>query len=304
MSNPSSIGPSYRLVGICLAMGGVVGFSLRPILIKLAYGYVTDPVTLLALRMIFSAPFFVLAALWAGGGASRRMSRRDLIATAALGALGYYVASFLDFLGLQYVSAGLGRLLLFLYPTIVVVLSALFLGKRISLREVAALLVSYVGVALVLSNLLGGQSTNLPLGAALVFSSAVIYAVYLVAGSQVILQVGSARFTAYAMIVASALCIAQFLLLRPLAALDLPLEVYGLAIAMAVVCTVIPVFMMSEALRRIGANHSALIGALGPVSTVVLGYLGLDEFMTPLQLVGAALVLAGVLIISLKPKSG
>jgi drug/metabolite transporter (DMT)-like permease len=298
-SPPSSL--SDRVVGIALAVAGVIAFSLRPVLVKLAYAYVTDPVTLLALRMIFSLPFFAVAA-WLGRDAGRgRLDARDRLAIGGLGFIGYYVASFLDFLGLQYVSAGVGRLFLFLYPTIVVLLSALFLKKPVRWREAAALLITYAGVALVLSASLGTASPDLPFGAALVFASAAFYAVYLVAGSRLVLKAGSIRFAAQAMLVASAFCIVQFLLLRPLAALALPGAVYGLMLAVAILSTVLPVFMTAEALRRIGANQVAIIGALGPVSAIGFGYIGLGETMTPPQLAGAALVLLGVLLVSLRP---
>ena len=296
--------PSYRAWGIALALAGVVSFSFRPILIKLAYAYVTDPVTLLALRMVFSLPFFVAAALWLQRDrASVPLTRRDLWTVAFLGFLGYYLASFLDFLGLQYISAGVGRLMLFLYPTITVLLSALFLGKRVGSREVVALIVSYAGLALVLSRAFGSANPNLLLGALLVFGSAVSYAVYLVTSSQLVQRIGSMRFTAYATSVASLLCIAQFLLLRPFSALDLPPQVYGLAAAMGVLCTVLPVFMTSEALKRIGANHVAIIGAAGPVTTIFLGWIGLEESMTSLQIVGAVLVLGGVMLVTIRPKT-
>jgi len=292
---------SYRAVGVAMALTGVACFSMRPILIKLAYAYVVDPVTLLALRMLFSLPFFLAAAAWAGRGERREpVSRRDASAIVSLGFIGYYFSSFVDFLGLQYISAGLGRLILFLYPTIVVLLSLAFLRKRPTRRELLALALTYSGIALVMWRAAGGANANLPLGAALVFASAVGYAVYLVAGSQVVRRVGSLRFTAYAMTVASAFCIAQFALLRPLSALDMPRPVYGLAIAMALVSTVLPVFITSEALRRIGANQVALVGALGPVTTIFFGWVGLDERMTPIQLAGAALVLFGVLLVSLR----
>lgn len=306
MAAPSAASDgSYRVVGIVLAVAAIVGLSLRPVLVRVAYGYVVDPVTLLALRMIFALPFFLIVAAWTSRDRRQaRLSRRDLVTVGALGFLGYYFASYLDFLGLQYVSAGLGRLLLFLYPTVVVLLSAVFLGKRIVRREIAALAVSYAGIALVLSNAIGsaGASEHLPLGAALVFAGAISFAVYLVGGGHVVHRVGSMRFTAYAMTVASVFCIVQFLMLRPLSALDLPLSVYGLMLAMGTVCTALPVFMMTEALRRIGANHVALIGAIGPVSSIFFGYVGLDERMTLIQLGGAALVLAGVAIVSIKPK--
>jgi len=301
MSRPEAA-RGYLVAGVLLAVGGVVFFSLRPVIIKLAYAYVVDPVTLLALRMIFAMPFFIVAAAWARGGPTQQpLAPRDLAAIAGLGLLSYYAASFLDFLGLQYITAGLGRLLQFIYPTVVVVLSALFLGKRPTARDIVALVLTYFGLLLVFWYAVGGEQRNLWLGAGLVFTSATCYAVYLVAGSEVIARVGSVRFTAYAMVVASVACIAQFFVLRPLSALDLPLEVYGLAIAMALASTVIPGFMVAEALRRIGANKVAIIGALGPVTAIVLGYLGLDEVMTPLQILGAGFVLVGVVVISLRP---
>ncbi len=299
MSTPASRG--YLIAGLLLAIGGVVCFSIRPIFIKLAYAYVVDPITLLALRMIFSLPFFLGAALWIRSGAGHSpLSGRNLAAVCGLGVLSYYGASFLDFLALQYISAGLGRLLLFIYPTIVVVLSAAFLGKRVKLREIAALVLTYGGLTLVFAHSMDTGQKDLWLGAALAVASALCYALYLVAGGEIIARVGSVRFTAYAMTAASAACIAQFLLLRPVSALSLPAPVYLYAIGMAVLSTAIPVFMTSEALRRVGANTVAIIGALGPVTTIAFGYLGLEEVMTPLQLAGSALVLIGVVVISLK----
>ena len=294
----------YIVAGVLFAVAGVVCFSLRPIIIKLAYAYVVDPVTLLALRMLFSVPFFVAIAWWSRGRAGGRpLERRDIAAIIGLGLLSYYAASFLDFLGLQYISAGLGRLLQFIYPTVVVLLSALFLGKRATAREGVALALTYFGLVLVFWHGTGGDQANLWLGASLVLASATCYAVYLVAGSAVISRVGSVRFTAYAMTIASIACIVQFFLLRPLSALALPPPVYGLAMAMAIGSTVIPGFLIAEALRRIGANRVAIIGALGPVTAILLGYVGLDEIMTPLQIAGAGFVLIGVVAISLKSEA-
>lgn len=291
----------YRTLGVAMAILGVVCFSLRPIFIKLAYTYVVDPVTLLALRMIFSLPFFLAAAAWVGReGKHPPLEHRDLWSIVLLGFVGYYFASFADFLGLQYLSAGIGRLIVFIYPTLVVLLSMAFLRKRPTAREVIALGVTYAGLALVMSNAIGGPNADLVLGAALCFASASGYAVYLVASSQVVRRVGSMRFTAYAMSAASGFCILQFLLLRPVSALRMPGEVYGLAVAIAAVSTVLPVFITAEALKRIGANQVALLGALGPVTAIFFGWAGLDEFMTPVQLGGAALVLAGVVLVTLR----
>lgn len=296
--------PAWHGIGLLLAVAGVLAFSMRPVVIKAAYTFGVDAVTLILLRMVFSLPFFLGMAAWSGWrGGRARLSGRDWALTLGLGVLGYYVASFLDFLGLQYVSAGVGRLLLFLYPTVVVVLSALFLGKRIGVREVVSLAVSYAGVVLVVSSeLVAGGGAAFGWGAALVFGSAVCYAVYLVVGSRVVERVGSLRFTAYAMTAASVCSIVQFLALRPLSALRLPVEVYGLSAIMAVFCTVLPVFMTAEALRRVGANSVALVGALGPVSAAGLGYLALGEQVTWAQMGGALLVVLGVMVISLKDR--
>lgn len=302
---------SYRAVGVAFAIAGILAFSFRPIWIKLAYavptetGHPVSPVTLLFLRMVLSLPFFVAIALWLRRSASTttELSARDWAAIAGLGFVGYYLASFLDFLGLQYVGAGLGRLILFLYPTMVLLLSFLFLRKSPTRRELAALVVSYSGVALVLSNRIGGESIEnrlFLLGVLFIFASALSYAVYLVAGSQLVKRVGSMRFTAYTMIISTFPAVIQFFLMEPLSALQLPGAVWVYAIVMATFSTVLPVFLQAEALHRIGANQFALLGALGPLSTAFLSALGLEERFGPLQSLGAALVIAGVLLVSVK----
>jgi drug/metabolite transporter (DMT)-like permease len=293
---------SYLLIGTFLGMGGVILFSMRPGLIKFAYAYVTDPITLLALRMGFSLPFFVFIAWWVQrNNEAARLTARDWRDIAFLGFLGYYLASFLDFIGLQYVGAGIGRLIMFLYPTLVVLLSWAWLGKAPCRRQLGALGISYAGLVLIFVPYIGVENKALFLGAALVFAAAASYAVYLVTGTEVIKRIGSMRFTAYSMIIASVICLVQFALFRPLSALDLPMPVYWSAIIMAIGCTVIPIFMTSEALKRIGANQFAIMGTLGPVTTILFGYLGLDESLSTLQLAGAAAVITGVVIVTLKP---
>ncbi|MCP3471270.1 DMT family transporter [Bradyrhizobium sp. CCGUVB1N3] len=300
VSTARPVSAAHNLVGVGLAAVAAIAFSLRAIFVKLAYEDMSDPVTLLALRMIFSLPFLAaaLALHRRSSAAPAPLTRRDALALAALGFIGYYLSSFLDMFGLQFVAAGIGRLLLFLYPTIVVIISALVLGKRISQREVVALLVTYAGVALVLSGQFDKPNPNFWLGALLVMLSAVTFSVYLVGSGEVVARLGSIRFTAYATAAASVYCIAQFLLLRPLSALVLPIRVYELALAMAVFSTVMPLFMMAEALRRIGASRVAMISALGPAATVVSGYLGLDERMTWMQSIGGVLIVSGVLIVA------
>jgi drug/metabolite transporter (DMT)-like permease len=280
---------SYRTWGIVFALVGVLAFSLRPILIKLSYGaHPVSPVTLLFLRMTLSLPFFLAIGWWLRNR-EPRLTRRDWAAIVGLGFLGYYAASFLDFVGLQWVGAGVGRLILYLFPTLVVLLSFLFLKKTPGRREVIALAVSYAGIVLVVSNQIGSENRLFALGAALVFASALCYAVYLVAGSQMVKRVGSMRFTAYSTVIATVPAVIQFLVMESADSLTLPGAVWGYAIVLATVSTVLPLFLQAEALNRIGANHFALTSALG-----------LDEPFTWVQALGGALVILGVLLVSLK----
>jgi drug/metabolite transporter (DMT)-like permease len=296
---------AYRWWGIAFALAGVLAFSFRPILIKLAYGaHPVSPTALMFLRMALALPFFAAVAWWLRGQ-QPRLGARDWAGIAALGFIGYYLSSFLDFAGLQYVGAGVGRLIQYLYPTLVLLLSFLYLRKRPTSRELGALAITYAGVALVLSDRPGGGAEGrlFLFGALLVFGCALTYAVYLVAGSQLIRRVGSMRFTALTMIVSTAPITVQFFALEPLSALELPAPVWWYAAIMATFSTVLPVFLVAESLKRIGANQFALIGAAGPVSVAVTSALGLDEPFGPPQAVGAALVIAGVLLVSLRPVS-
>ncbi len=275
--------------------------SVRPVLVKICYQVGVDPVTLLTLRMGLAMPAFVAVAVWLRrrGGAAP-VSGADWKLIVLLGFLGYYLSSFLDFLGLQYIPAGLGRLILFAYPTLVVMLSWLLYRRRTGLREAGALTLTYAGLALVLGGTItqGASPEHLALGASLVFVSSISYSLYLVIGSRLIQRVGSMRFTAYASIVASLFCLVQFALTRTVAALDLPPTVWWTALAMAIGCTVIPLFLTAEALRRVGASQVAIIGALGPVTTLAFGFIGLDEPLGLIQAAGALVVLAGVMLVT------
>ncbi len=305
-------GVSYRAWGLFFALGGVVGFSFRPILVKLCYAaHPASPVTLLFLRMILSLPFFVLVA-WLLSRQERvshekraPLTTGDWAQVAGLGFVGYYMASFLDFLGLQYVGAGIGRLISFLYPTIVVLLSLLFLQKRPAPREVAALVISYAGVALVVSTQIAGTPGDrlFVFGVLLCFANALSYAVYLVAGAELTRRIGSMRFTAYTMIAATVPAVVQFAVLEPVEALNLPVQVWWYVLVMVVFATIVPVFLTAEALKRIGANQFALIGGVSPVVTVFAAAIGLEEPVTLLQVAGSILVISGVLLVSLRPKN-
>jgi len=293
---------SYRRWGVALAIVGTLVFSFRPILVKLVYvTYPVSPVTLLFLRMSIALPFFLVVAWWLRGD-EPRLTGLDWTKVAALGFIGYYAASFLDFIGLKYVGAGIGRLILYLYPTLVLLISFVFLHRRATRRQLMALVITYAGVALILSSQTQGSAEGrlFLMGASFVFASSLFYATYLVAGGEMVRRIGSMRFTAYSMAVATLPAVIQFFALEPMSALDLPNRVWLYAILLATFTTVLPLFIQAEALKRIGAAEFALIGALGPVSVAVTSALGLDERFTLIQAAGGALVICGVLLVSVK----
>ena len=221
-----------------------------------------------------------------------------------LGVIGYYLASLLDFMGLELIPAGLERLILFLYPTFVVLLTAGIYRRRIGRASGLALLLSYVGIGLVYGVAPMDSTVDVTLGALLVLGSALAFAVYMTLSGHVIPRFGSRRFTAYSMSVACAVTIGHFLISRPITQLEVSEDVIMLAIALALLSTVLPAFLMNAGIRRLGADQAAIIGTIGPVSTLVLAYLVLDETLTPPQIIGAALVLIGVLLVSLGKAKG
>jgi drug/metabolite transporter (DMT)-like permease len=298
---PASEAGRNTVIGIVCTLIGAIGFSGKTVIVKLAYRYGVDTMTLLALRMLFALPFFLLMAWWAGMPSA--LTRRDWLSLIGLGFMGYYLGSYLDLAGLQYISAGLGRLILYLYPTLVLAFSALFLKTPVGRRELVSLALSYGGIVIVFGTEMkyGSELSTIALGGILVFGSAVTYAGYLVAGSGLVRKVGSMRFTSYASIAASCFVLGTFFAMRGTTALAVPQEVYGLAVILSVFSTVLPLWFMAEGLKRIGANQASLVACIGPIATIVFAWMFLDEPITAVQSAGAAFVLAGVMIISLKP---
>jgi drug/metabolite transporter (DMT)-like permease len=293
------------LVGPAFAIVGVLGFAFKAIIIKIAYAWTPiDAVTLLTLRMVYSVPFFAAMAWWASRARQAQpLTRRDWLAIAWLGFIGYYLSSLVDFMGLQYVTAALERLMLYLYPTMVVVLSAIFFKQRITGRIVVALVLSYAGILLVFARDLdvAGDRAALWLGGGLVFAASFLYACYLVGAGPVIARLGSMRFIALAMLASALFIFVHFLSTRPLIALQVPLRIHLLSLLMAVFSTVLPTYLIAEAIKRMGANRTSLLGSLGPLFTIGLGAWLLDEAVHWVQLAGAALVLAGVALVTLRP---
>ena len=287
------------LGGLAIAICGAILFSCKAIVAKLLYRYQIDAVTVIGFRMMFSFPVFAALAFWQMRiGAP--LSNPDRLQLVVLGVIGYYLSSFLDFLGLQYITAGLERLILFLTPSFVLLISVLFYKKKIGAFEWAALLTSYLGTVLVFLHdvQIGGE--NVGLGSALVLASAISYALYLLFSGELVRRVGSMRLVAYAMCVSSVCCIGQFFLLRPVSMLIQPAPVYWYSIINAIFCTVLPVYMTMVAVERIGATSASQAGMVGPVSTLFLAALILGEPVTGIQLAGTALVLFGIYLLSKK----
>jgi drug/metabolite transporter (DMT)-like permease len=285
--------------GAGLALLAALGFSLKAIFVKLAYPYGVDAITLLALRMGFALPVF----LWVGLAEHRRaggnLTRGDWGRLFVLGFLGYYGASILDFRGLEYISAGLERLILFTYPTLTIMIGVLFQGKPFSRREAVAVMLCYIGIGFAFMHDLGlGEAKDVWTGGALVFASSVSYALYLSGSAPMIARLGAMRFSALAMLMSSAVTLLHFSSSHPLTAFIQPLPVYGWGLAMALFATVVPVFAQSAAIRRIGAGRASLFAMVGPLLTIGFGWWLLNESISVAQMAGAALVVAGILIVS------
>lgn len=290
---------SAYLGGLAIAIGGAILFSTKAVVAKLMYRYQLDAVTVIAFRMLFSLPVFAAIAVWKMR-TEAPLSNADRWRILVMGLVGYYLSSFLDFLGLQYITVGLERLILFLTPTFVLLISTLFLKHHISRRQWLALAISYAGIVLVFLHDLQGGGADVALGSTLVLGSAMAYAAYLLLSGEMVRRLGALRLVSYAMCVSSVACIGQFFLLRPAQMLVQPLPVYGLSLVNGIFCTVMPVFMTMMAVQRIGAGTASQAGMIGPVSTLFLGALVLGEPVTNWQLAGTGLVLAGIYLLSQK----
>jgi len=301
MSSPApSLNPSLAS-GLLLALIGAIAFSGKAIIVKLAYRHGVDAVTLIMYRMVLALPFFILLVWWSSRQDHARanpITRRDAGSIFVLGFVGYYFSSYLDFLGLQYISASLERLILYLNPTIVLLLGWVLYRRRISRWRALAMAISYSGVVLVFGHelSLGGQDAIL--GSTLVFVSAVTYAIYLVMSGQLVQRIGAMRLVGLASSVASVCCALQFLWMRPMSALWVPTEVFWLSLVNATLCTVVPLVLIMMAIERIGAALTSQAGMIGPMATIALGVWLLDEPFNAWTGMGTLLVLGGVYMVS------
>jgi drug/metabolite transporter (DMT)-like permease len=285
--------------GLLLAVLGSIAFSGKAIIVKLAYRYGVDAVTLIMLRMLFALPFFAVMAWWASRG-KPPLTRRDGLGVLGLGFTGYYLASFLDFAGLAYISASLERLITYLNPTLVMLLGLVLYRRRITSGQLVGMGISYCGVVLVFGHEIAVQGMqargSTAWGALLVFLSAVSYSIYLVYSGELVKRLGALRLVGLATSVACLLCIVQFVVLRPFSAALVAPEVFWLSLLNATACTAAPVLMVMMAIERIGASTAAQTGMVGPISTILMGVLILGEPFTVWIAVGTVLVIAGIFV--------
>lgn len=305
MNKKHSIKNYQQIWGILIALLGAVMFSTKAVFVKLAYQYEVDAISLLLFRMLFALPIFLGIAIYLSQkAASYKPKGKEILQIIALGILGYYLASLFDFLGLQYISASLERLILFIYPTIVVLIGVLFFKEKLSWQQIIALLLTYIGISVVFfANIEIGSKEDLYIGGALIFGSAIFYALYLSGSGRLLPKMGTWVFTSYALTVSSSAVIIHYLIYNQgFADLNFPWQVYMYAALMASISTVIPTFLVSEGIRLIGASNAAIVGSSGPISTIILAYIFLGERLSELQMLGGLLVLGGVLFISLQQK--
>ncbi len=286
--------------GTILAIAGIVLFSAKAVLVKLAYKFEISSEHLLLFRMIFSLPIYLILAFINKPAQKAKIKIKDYIWIVFFGFVGYYLASYFDFLGLQHIKAGLERIILFVYPTLVIILSRIFLRNIITPRQIVAILITYLGVIIAFWGEIHIETSNIALGAMLVFLSALTYAIYLVGSGWLIPKFGVVTFTSYAMIVSSLCIIIQYLIFDGGDIMNYPLELYLICIIMAVFSTIIPSYLVSAAIARLGASNFSILASLGPVSTIVLAYFFLGENLSLIQILGASIVIIGVYVISKK----
>ena len=283
------------VTGLLLAVVGAIAFSGKAIIVKLAYRHGVDAVTLIMYRMLFALPLFLAMAWWASRGKTA-LTRRDWLGVLGLGFSGYYLASFLDFAGLAHITASLERLVLYLTPTIVLLVGLLFYGRRVSRAQIGGMLISYLGVMLVFGREVSLAGADVAWGTLLVFMSAVSYAIYLSYSGELVRRLGSLRLVGLATSVACLFCILQFVLLRPLSAAQVAPEVIWLSLLNATACTAVPVLLVMMAIERVGAGMAAQAGMVGPMSTILMGVWLLGEPFTGWVVAGTLLVLAGIFV--------
>ena len=291
-----------KVIAIILALVGAIMFSSKAVMVKLSYEYRIDSLSLLLLRMGFSLPIYItIAYVNKKNISNKNLLNKDWGYLIFLGIIGYYFASYLDFVGLQYITASLERLVLFIYPTITTILVAIYFKRKISIYKVIAIVVSYIGIAVAFwSKTQDDIQENFWLGVFLIFASAITFSIYLVGSEKIIPKFGVQRFTSYCMIVSCLSVLIHFGIKSDVDITSFPWQVYAFGVIISIFNTVLPSYMMSAAIRTIGSSTTSILSSVGPISVIILGYLLLDEQISYYQISGTLIVIIGVIIMSQK----
>jgi drug/metabolite transporter (DMT)-like permease len=287
-------------LGIIIGVLGVVLFSSKAVMVKIAYQYHVDAISILLLRMLFSFPFYIVIAYLYRNKSKTQKTTKDWLWLVFFGVVGYYLASYFDFVGLVYIKASLERIILFLYPTIVLILNKLFLKQRITTPQLIAIALTYLGILIAFWDEVNVSGEGTIIGGVLILLSALTYASYLVGSGWLIPKFGVVQFTAYAMLVSCISVFAHYSITNQVNLFNFSCEVYVLGFLIAVFATVIPSFLVSTSIKMISSSNYAIIAGVGPISTIILATIFLEERLTFIQLIGALVVISGIVFISLK----
>jgi len=287
-----------------IGLSGVVMFSAKSVFAKMAYEYRVDPISVLFLRMLFALPLIVLIGFfYEKTRKPETVKWRDILKVAGISVLGYYISAIFNFIGLVYIEASIERLILFLYPTMVIFLSAVFLKKPVTTKQIVAISISYVGIFIAFADkLMVKNPATFWLGAALTFASSFTYAIFLTVSDKLIKQVGSVRFTTTATLTMCVCLIVHALVAGKAAIEGYNPHVYLYCILMAVLSTVIPVYMFNYSMSKLGATNISIISCLGPICTLVFSAILLNETINMWQIVGTFVVMAGILFVHIDKK--
>jgi len=291
---------NVNIYGALLAFVGIFMFSAKAIFVKLVYEFGVDSITVLAYRMIFSLPIYI--AIWLAYR-KKEMKKNNthfktFFAVIPLGIMGYYLASFLDFEGLVYIDASMERLIVFIYPTLVLLLGFLLFKRRIMRNQVVAIAIAYIGIAIAFGNKIDfNEQNNILLGSVFVFGSTLSYAIYLVFSEKYIQKIGTVVFTSLSMIVSCIAVLTHYYFSYGFTLFQHSFEVYLYTFLMSIFCTVIPSFMITQSIKMIGSSNMAILGSVGPISTMILAVIFLNEVITAYQIAGTVVVILGVLML-------
>jgi len=288
-----------KTIGYILAITAAVIFSSKAVFVKLAYQFDADTLSILVLRMGFALPIYIFIFLYRNKSNDKiTISKRDWLLMISMGIIGYYLSSYFDFLGLQHITANLERLLLFIYPTFTTILAALILKQKITSRKWIAIVVCYLGIFIsFFQNDSPEEAQNLLLGVTLVVLSAITYSFYLIGSDRLIPKYGAQRFTTYIMIISCVAVLLHFFAQIPPHFFEMQWQVYAIGLTLAIFCTVLPTYMVGEAIKRLGASTTSILSSAGPVSVIFLSMFVLGESVTVFHLIGTAVVIAGISLI-------